>query len=494
MVFKIAFYVFGLLLSLLLAPTVRSIRVRQFLVLLISYILYATWGMWFLGVLVCSSLMNYALGICVRRSPTPGRLWIGVMLNVLLLGFFKYLPAMAGAIGIELTTAGPFAEIIQPVGLSFWTFQALSYLFDLYREEELSPSILEFCLYMAFWPTVLSGPICRLPELLPQFRSVASPTLDDVGTGIRRLAVGAMMVGLAQVIGSGLRVGEGVNAGFDQISRTWGGPDVWCLAIGYGFLLFFDFAGYSSLAIGAARIFGICLPENFNRPYLCSTPSEFWTRWHMSLSFWIRDYLFLPLATVRRESWWRNLALIISMVIFGLWHKGSLLFVLWGCYHGLLLVMHRQLQQLQKRFGLVWNSTTCTAISWVITFAAMNLGWILFRAHDLSQVWTMLGSVLSPGTYSRFDMSSGFYLTVFLSVGGYLLVSLIDGAFDQYETRREVPGIAGRETGRLAGALEVIARERRVWAAPLVLTVSLYVLAVLLSQRSTSSGFLYMLF
>ncbi len=138
-----------------------------------------------------------------------------------------------------------------PVGVSFWTFQALSYLFDVYREEDLDPSLTEFCLYMAFWPTVLSGPVCRLPDMLPQFRESSAPTWDDISIGAHRLVIGLFMkMVLADVLGAGLLAGQGVAYGFDEITAGWGGLDVWFLAIGFGFQLFFDFAGYSHIAIG----------------------------------------------------------------------------------------------------------------------------------------------------------------------------------------------------------------------------------------------------
>jgi alginate O-acetyltransferase complex protein AlgI len=197
---------------------------------------------------------------------------------------------------------------------------------------------------MAFFPVTIAGPVCRLPEMLPQFRSERTTPSSEILEGLRRIAVGAFMMQVAQLLSQGILAGDNIVSGFDRTTR-WSGPDVWCLAFGYGLQLFFDFAGYSHMAIGAARALGIGVPENFERPFASTTPSIFWTRWHMSLSFWIRDYVFLPLATMRRAIWWRHFALIIAMTVFGLWHKASPLFLIWGCYHGILLVLHRQVQQ-----------------------------------------------------------------------------------------------------------------------------------------------------
>src|SRR5215813_2039037 len=337
--------IFVVLLLTVVGWRLPSTKGRQILFLAASYLFYASWGIGFLSILIISSLMNYAYGCVLRRKVTVPRLWIGIALNLLPLAFFKYLPVL---LELGLGPAGSWQyhfvrQIIMPVGMSFWTFQGLSYLCDIYFEEELDPSLLEFCLYMAFWPTVLSGPICRLPSMLPQFRQLAPFSWDDLSAGSLRFIQGVMMkFVLAQILGSGWRPGEGIAAGFDQIQGGWGGVDVWLLGIGYGFLLFFDFAGYSHMVIGTARIFAIRLPENFDRPFLSITPSIFWTRWHMSLSFWIRDYVFSPLAVAgRRYRWWPHVVLVISMTLFGLWHGAKLTFIVFGIYHGLILVLHR---------------------------------------------------------------------------------------------------------------------------------------------------------
>ena len=356
-----------------LSRLLRGRSAREILFLCASYLFYASWGLSFLGLLIFSSIVNYWLGEYLRRKPDAARLWVAVGFNLLVLAFFKYLPGMQFAHGSSL-----LHRLIMPVGVSFWTFQALSYHFDLYREEEIDPTLLEFCLYLAFWPTVLSGPVCRMPEMLPQFRT-AEPAWDDVAEGARRILIGLFMkVVLAQILASGLQTGEGVDAGFDQITSGWGGLDVWALAFGYGFQLFFDFAGYSNIVIGTARLFGIRLAENFNDPYLSGSTSEFWTRWHMSLSFWIRDYVFLPLATLRSKMAWRYFALVLAMVVFGFWHGATILYVLWGAYHGLLLVGHRQFQTLARRVNFSVPAALSNFLSWGTTFALVCLGWIWF--------------------------------------------------------------------------------------------------------------------
>src|SRR5215510_12508946 len=210
-----------------IAWQLRSLTVRQAILLAASYLFYANWGIGFLAVLIACSLMNYALGIALRRQPTAGRLWIGVACNVVLLGFFKYLPPLLEGAPANALLPDFLHRIVMPVGMSFWTFQGLSYVFDTYHEEELDPSLLEFCLYMAFWPTVLAGPVCRLPNMLPQFRHLSGFNLVDMSVGARRLLQGVIMqMVLTQILASGLSPGTGVNAGFDQMQSGWGGLDV----------------------------------------------------------------------------------------------------------------------------------------------------------------------------------------------------------------------------------------------------------------------------
>jgi alginate O-acetyltransferase complex protein AlgI len=203
------------------------------------------------------------------------------------------------------------------------------------------------------------------------------------------------MIAVARLIGGGV-LGQGINWGFEHVGSGLSASDTWLLLVGYGFQLFFDFAGYSRVVIGLAVMFGIRLPENFRRPFLSPTPSVFWTRWHMTLSFWIRDYLFMPLATMRREVWWRNTMLVASMVVFGLWHKASVLFLLWGTYQGLLLLAHRLIQQWQRRNGVQLAGRWWSAVSWVVTFGAITLGWIMFRAPDWQQAGALFRSALIP--------------------------------------------------------------------------------------------------
>ncbi|HXM62250.1 MAG TPA: MBOAT family O-acyltransferase [Terriglobales bacterium] len=478
---RIVLYSLIFLLSVAVFAKVDSRRVRQPILLIGSYLLYFSWGAWFAVVLLASTVMNFLLGEWLRRKPTRFALAIGILLNLALLGSFKYLPEVA--VNLSLASLQRFAHLALPLGISFWTFQAMSYLFDLYRGEELEPSFFEFALYMAFFPVAISGPICRLPDMLPQFRSDEVTSWNDIGRGFARIATGVLMMQLARLLGQGILSGDGINRGFDQVTR-WSGADVWCLAFGYGLQLFFDFAGYSHIAIGAARALGFTVPENFARPFQSTTPSIFWTRWHMSLSFWIRDYVFLPLAMMRREVRWRNLTLVLSMVLFGLWHKATVLFLLWGCYHGVLLVLHRQFQQLQRTFGWDPPARLWTSFSWLVTITLISLGWILFRANSLPQAGQMLSAVFTPASYLSHFLSRSLYLLVVALAAGYTTVMLVNDLLDRYSVKLEA-------TPSHSTIIAAIARNRWYWIPPLYGLALLVVSIVTHAQSAGAAQFMY---
>jgi alginate O-acetyltransferase complex protein AlgI len=464
----------------------RSPKFRQSALLAASCALYLSWGLWFGAVLLASIVMNYLVGAWIRRQPTAPALSTGLVLNLALLSVFKYLPGIA--IALPLSSLQKFGHLALPLGISFWTFQAMSYLFDQYRGEELDPTFVEFALYMAFFPVTISGPICRMPEMLPQFRSENALAWSDIERGFGRIATGVLMMQLAKLLGQGILAGDSITSGFDRLAH-WTGPDVWCLAFGFGLQLFFDFAGFTHIAIGAAKVLGFTVPENFARPFQSITPSIFWTRWHMSLSFWIRDYVFFPMATLRREVWWRNLVLVISMVVFGLWHNATWLFVIWGCYHGLLLVGHRLVQQLERRFDWDPPPAFWTPLSWIATITLISLGWIFFRASSLDKAGQMFSAVLSPATYGSHFVSGSLYLLVLALGLGYMIVLVVIDALDRYPAAADA-----NEASAGSGIMAFLARKRWFWIPPLYALTLLLVLAVTLTQGPATSQLMYRAF
>ena len=476
-------YVLALPLCAAIFARVRSRTVRQAVLLIASYALYISWGVWFACVLLASTVMNYLLGAWLREKRSGLTLSIGILLNLALLSTFKYLPE--AAIQVPLSSLQRFSHLALPLGISFWTFQAMSYLFDIYQGEDLDPSLFEFALYMVFFPVTISGPVCRLPEMLPQFRSENALRWADIGRGFQRIATGVFMMQLAKLLGQGILAGDGIVSGFDQVTR-WSGMDVWCLAFGYGLQLFFDFAGYSHIAIGAAKILGFTVPENFARPFQSSSASMFWTRWHMSLSFWIRDYVFFPLMQLRREVWWRNLAVVVSMILFGLWHKANLLFLLWGSYHGVLLVLHRQIEGLERKYDWTPPQGPWTALSWITTMSLISLGWIFFRANSLLQVGQMLSAVLSPASYQAHFLSASLYLLVLMLALGYAVVLSVIDTLNRYSMEPEPSSQAARPR-----FIALIARWRWFWIPSVYVLALFFLLIVTLTQRAGTAQLMY---
>ena len=483
MLFQGILYCLLFLLCAVVLAQVRSQRVRQSVLLIASYALYVTWGPWFAAVLLTSTVVNFLVGGWLHRKPSGAILSLGILLNLALLGSFKYLPEVA--VHIPFTSLQRFSHLALPLGISFWTFQAMSYLFDLYRGEELDPSFFEFALYMVFFPVTISGTICRMPDMLPQFRSQEPTPWNDIGRGLTRIATGVFMVQLAKLLAQGILGGDGITSGFDHVTH-WSGTDVWCLALGYGLQLFLDFAGYSHIAIGAAQALGFTVPENFARPFQSTNPSIFWTRWHMSLSFWIRDYVFLPLATLRREVWWRNLALVIAMVLFGLWHRASVLFLLWGCYHGVLLVLHRQVQQAQRKFNWEPPAKFWTPLSWIATMALINLGWIFFRANSLPEARQMLSAALLPASYGSHFLSGSLYLLVAALAVGYGIALPIVDALNHWSVEPQTT-----ESNFSPGFIGLMARWRWYWIPPLYMLALLFLLIVTLTRGASTAQFIY---
>jgi alginate O-acetyltransferase complex protein AlgI len=492
MIKELIAYGIGIVVVWLVAMRLRNVKTRQALYLAASWLFYYSWGAWLIVILIFSSLMNYALGQWLKKKVSAGRLWVGILLNVALLSTFKYLPLL-GTVASAHSPLAAFRRLAFPIGISFWTFEALSYLFEIYREEDLDPTLLEFCLFMSFWPTVIQGPICRMSSLLEQFRKDWETSEGDLRVGVRRVAIGILMAGLGLLMAGGLHTGAGVDAIFGDTAAHRTGIDVWFMIIGYGFQLYFSFCGWSHLVIGAARLFGIQLHENFDRPYLSTTPSMFWTRWHMSLSFWIRDFLFLPLATARREAWWRNLSLVIAMFVFGLWHGGSLLYMMWGTYHGLLMVLHRQWQEFRKRVGFEWSGLVPTLISWAVTFSAVSIGYIFFNAKTVPQAFGMLKSIVRLGTYRHLTLDRSFCMMTLVAAVGYFAV--IGGTILLDRVAQSTRGKAPSRFGNVFGSmLETLATERWVWITPVVLVLALYLSVVFQPGHAETGPVMYALF
>ena len=361
-----------------LAPTWTS---RKALLLAASYLFYAAWNPPYVLILAFSTGVDWWLARRIGASEDPARrrglLLLSLACNLSLLGFFKYggflldnFQHLAGAAGIAWQP--PEWSIVLPVGISFYTFASLSYTIDVYRREIRSDcSLADYALFVSFFPHLVAGPIVRASLLLPQIEQPRRATRDQVGWGLCLLCFGlAQKAVLADAVFAPL-----VDAVYAAPQR-FGAIDTLAAVLAFSGQIYYDFAGYSLAAIGLALCFGFAFPDNFRQPYAAAGFSDFWRRWHISLSSWLRDYLYIPLGGNRGGEAAAARNLMLTMLIGGLWHGASWMFVLWGGLHGVYLALERLWRRLRP------PATPAGPLAALLTFAVVSLTWIPFRAPD----------------------------------------------------------------------------------------------------------------
>jgi D-alanyl-lipoteichoic acid acyltransferase DltB (MBOAT superfamily) len=387
-------------------------RAQNILLLVASYVFYGFWDWRFLGLLVGMTAVNYGAGWAISRQPDGDifrgkkRLWLGVAIaiDLLVLAAFKYfnffdtsLINLLSSFGVHLDAVS--LKVILPLGISFFTFMAITYPFDIYRGKmSHTRNFLDFALFVAFFPTVVSGPVERASHMLPQFQAPRQVTSDKVNEGLWLIAWGFF-----QKLVIADNVGLIVNQVFNNYTQ-YHGLDIIIAILAYTVQILADFGGYTDIARGVARLFGFELLLNFNVPYFAINPSDFWSRWHISLSQWFRDYLYISLGGNRKGSWRTSLNLFITMVLVGLWHGAAWTFVIWGAWWGFLQVVY-------KLFGKAGQSTDRTIrgfssfISIVSRTALMLVlvaaGWAAFRSTSFGQLaylFTHMGFATSATT------------------------------------------------------------------------------------------------
>lgn len=388
-------------------------RFRRSFVLLASLTFYATWGVVFVAVPGIACVVVYLIGGRMSADPRKAKhwMWLGCSCLLALLVIFKYRDFILVNINTVMMwmTARPitFAKSIAlPIGISFYTFEAIGYLMDV-RQGRVKPvNFMDLCLFFMFWPNVMSGPIVRARELVPQlkFRLGFEPRFTFEG-------IDRMVWGLVQKNAVANVLGIWVNKGFSSAGIAAPSTiDGWFLAIAFGLQIYFDFAGYSNMAIGAARLLGISLPENFRQPYHAATPPDFWARWHMTLSRWIRDYLFFPI-----NAKWKGapIPLCASMLGFmtlvGLWHGAGWNYILWGFMHGTYLVLYR-LYESAKIAQTNFGQSRVLAGCWrLLTLVAITAAWVPFRSPNLHKAGGILSSM-----FIRFSFAITYNYTLYI--------------------------------------------------------------------------------
>jgi alginate O-acetyltransferase complex protein AlgI len=394
-------------------------------ILTASYYFYGSSAAWYLIPLVATSLIDFLVGIRLSKTehPTARRAWLilSLVANLGLLGFFKYTPWLIGEINQGLDAAGmnfalPVLAVVLPPGISFYTFQTMSYTIEVYRREMAAArNLIDYMAFVTFWPHLVAGPIMRARNLLRQLETLRPVITADefryalvlIAWGLfKKLALADNFGNIVDLIDGDLRAGVQVPGGGLLLAYAFAGQ-IYC-----------DFSAYTDIARGSAKLIGVELVRNFHTPYFAASPGEFWRRWHISLSTWLRDYLYIPLGGNRHGHWMEYRNLMLTMALGGLWHGAGILFVLWGVYHGAMLVLYRVVPI--DRYLTQVLGTVGRWISIVITFHIVCFGWILFRAHT-DTILPLLRSISfqAPGNQVLTDQ----YARGIVALGIVVLVS-----------------------------------------------------------------------
>ncbi|MGD9012311.1 MAG: MBOAT family O-acyltransferase, partial [Desulfobacterales bacterium] len=394
MVFSSTIFLFGFLPALIICyfgqQWVAPKRLRNTFLLCFSYLFYLYGAAGFLLILMLSTLADYVLGQLIARTIKHKRLWLtlSLVLNLGLLAYFKYANFVVGELNSLFLSwersSIEWQAVILPIGISFFTFQKLSYIIDVYRGK--SPAlnnIVDFALYIAMFPQLIAGPIVRFSTIRDQLKG-RRESWDHFYNGILRFCWG-----LAKKVIIANSCGQITDIVFNLKPELLDTKVAWLGALGYTLQIYFDFSAYSDMAIGLGMLFGFTLPENFNRPYSAVSITDFWRRWHITLSRWFKDYLYIPLGGNRRGTTRTCLNMTIVCVLCGLWHGANWTFLLWGIYHGAFLVMERisGLRDLpQHRYRFVRR---------FVTLLIIIVGWVVFRSANISQAIEFLTAMFT---------------------------------------------------------------------------------------------------
>ncbi len=411
----------GYLVFVHFAPRQYAIR----WLILCSLFFYGWWQPQNLWILLFLLLFNYALGVCLGRlsQGKTARLVLiaGLVVNLGMLCYYKYANFFAGAVNDLAGTHFRFAAVVLPLGISFFIFQKIAYLVDAYRHKVRGYSLTDYSLFVTFFPQLIAGPIVHHSEVVPQFSGQREwrPRAADFSVGLTQFSLGlfkkvVLADGVAQFANPVFdAAGSGIFPSF---------CDSWIGALAYTFQLYFDFSGYSDMALGLGRLFGIKLPQNFNSPYKAASIADFWRRWHMTLSRFLRDYLYIPLGGNRKGPARRGINLMVTMLLGGLWHGAGWTFVVWGGLHGIYLLIHRGWQPIRARLGFPDGMSSWWGLftGQFITFLAVMMAWVFFRAANVSTAFHILQSMI--GLHGLAGRSTMHVREVVLTLAGSAII------------------------------------------------------------------------
>ncbi len=392
----------------------------------LTSVFFYAYGQWHYSLLLIGSLsINYGLARWLLSTPNRYLLILGISSNLLVLAYYKYTHFFLTNLSYLTAWPLPHLEIILPLGISFFTFQQIAFLVDVYKKAIQPHSFINYAVFISFFPQLIAGPIVHYQEVVPQMgkqRNFAVISAD------LKIGLTIFLIGLFKKYAIADSLALPVNQVFAQADQlaSLDTLDAWRGVLAYSFQIYFDFSGYSDMAIGLGKMFGFSLPLNFFSPYKASNIAEFWRRWHMTLSRFLRDYLYIPLGGNQRGRLRTGLNLIIVMFLGGLWHGAGWNFVIWGLLQGCYLAIHQLFTHIQREFAIPISQRKILKLlsylgSWTITFTAINLAWIFFRAKTWSGAVHLLTTVTTFSQWTwHLNITTDFYLVLALVITLFL--------------------------------------------------------------------------
>ncbi|MCS6978245.1 MAG: MBOAT family protein [Gemmatales bacterium] len=414
----------------------RLHRLRMGWLLLASCYFYMSWNPIFILLILFTASVDYIAARLMQQTETVWKrralLIVSITLNLGLLAFFKYTNFLVGTAIGTLNLFGfendPIVlQIILPLGISFYTFETISYIVDVYQGK-IKPvrNLLDYALYIMFFPHLVAGPIVRPHEFLPQIGQVKRWNWDRLQLGVQFFVLGLFKKAAIADQLAGI-----VDPVFAQ-PTGYSSASVWLAVVCYAAQIYCDFSGYSDMAVGLAHMLGFKLPRNFNLPYLADSIADFWRRWHITLSSWLRDYLYIPLGGNRHGEWVTYRNLLMTMLLGGLWHGANWTFVAWGLYHGLLLSLHRAIPWPR------WTTSNLLRPFFTLgTFGLVSVGWVFFRAQTFSDAAVILQKMLWPQGGQSFEPA--VFALASLALGGLLTGWVVSALVDLRRIERRIP-------------------------------------------------------
>ncbi|MEM1141837.1 MAG: MBOAT family O-acyltransferase [Pseudomonadota bacterium] len=396
---------------------------RLLLILVGSLVFYAGWNFRFIPLLVISGVVDYVVANAIQGETRSKKrkvyLAISIVTNLGILGVFKYadfalqsVTDLLGLFGYEANWS--VLNVVLPVGISFYTFQSMSYTIDVYRGDmKARKGLLPFICALAFFPQLVAGPILRARHILPQLELMPSPTWTGAKHGALLFTVGLFKKTVADLLASN------VEYAFDGAGVSM--LEAWTGTLAFAAQIYGDFSGYTDMAIGVGMILGFNIPLNFRLPYFASSPVDFWRRWHISLSSWLRDYLYISLGG-NREHRYRNI--MLTMLLGGLWHGAAWTFIAWGFFHGAIIIATHALGSISALAGFAQSKTLLVRFAkWAITFYLVLIGWVFFRAQEFEDAANVL---LSMHGLHSLESSSGALLAFYGTVAALAVMHMLD--------------------------------------------------------------------